>query len=90
MDHTMHLTCVSFSYLSKVNLGGKVVHWTRTLSQDSGSLMSQCITPTFPPYFCLALTLNRPVKCAKDMQNTGEPMPKFFLVLDFKVQLFFY
>ena len=34
MDHMMH---VSFSHLSKVNLGGKVVHWTRTLSQDSCS-----------------------------------------------------
>ena len=35
MDYMMPLTYVSFSYLSKVNLGRKVVHWTRTLSQDS-------------------------------------------------------
>ena len=33
------LMYVSFSYLSKVNLGGKVVHWTRILSQDFCSLM---------------------------------------------------
>ena len=38
MDYMMPLTYVSFSYLSKVNLGRKVVHWTRTLSQDSCSL----------------------------------------------------
>ena len=37
MDHMMHLAYVSFSHLSEVNLGGKVVHWTRTLSQDSCS-----------------------------------------------------
>ena len=41
MDHMMHLTYVSFSHLSKVNLGGKVVHWTRTLVV----VMSQCTTP---------------------------------------------
>ena len=37
MDHMMHLTYVSFSYLSKVNLWGKVVHLMWTLSQDSCS-----------------------------------------------------
>ena len=37
MDHMMHMTYVSFSYLSKVKIGGKAVHWTRTLSQDSCS-----------------------------------------------------
>ena len=30
--------CICFIYLSKVNSGRKVVHWTRTLSQDSCSL----------------------------------------------------
>ena len=40
MDHLMHLRYVSFSYLSKVKSGGKVVHWTLTLSQDSCSPLS--------------------------------------------------
>ena len=44
MDYMMPLTYVSFSYLSKVNLGRKVVHWTRTLSQDS----LQCILANVP------------------------------------------
>ena len=39
MDHLiminlMPLRYVSFSYLSKVKSGGKVVHWMLTLSQD--------------------------------------------------------
>ena len=46
----MHLTYVSVSYLSKVNLVGKVVHLVKTLVV----VMSQCTTPTFSPYFCLA------------------------------------
>ena len=48
MDYMMPLTftCVSFSYLSKVNLGRKVVHWTRTLSQDSCSLYE----PIYPTH----------------------------------------
>ena len=50
----MPLPYVSVSYLFKVNSGRKVVHWTRTLSQDSCSHMDQCTPPTFPPYFCLA------------------------------------
>ena len=33
----MPLRYVSFSYLSKVKAGGKVMHWTLTLSQDSCS-----------------------------------------------------
>ena len=37
MDHMMHLKYVSFSKLSKLNLRGKVVHLTWTLSQDSCS-----------------------------------------------------
>ena len=50
MDHLMPLRYVSFSYLSKVKSGGKVVHWTLTLSQDSCS----CYEPMHPTYFCLA------------------------------------
>ena len=34
MDHLMPFWYVSFSYLSKVKIGGKVVHGTLTLSQD--------------------------------------------------------
>ena len=52
-DHTtatgkgdLGLHDVSFSYLSKVNLGRKVVHWTRTLSQDSCSLYE----PMYPTH----------------------------------------
>ena len=50
-DHTtgkedMDLTYVSFTYLSKVNLGRKVVHWTRTLSQDSCNLYE----PMYPTH----------------------------------------
>ena len=72
MDHTMHLTYVSFSYLSKVNLGGKAVYWTCTLSQDSCSLMSQCITPTFSPYFCLAHIFKQAcVMCKENAKYRG-------------------
>ena len=42
----MPLTNVSFTYLSKVNSGRKVVHWTRTLSQDSCSLYK----PMYPTH----------------------------------------
>ena len=34
MDHLMPLRYVSFSYLSKVKSGGKVVHWTLTRCSD--------------------------------------------------------
>ena len=53
MDYMMPLTYVSFSYLSKVNLGRKVVHWTLTLSQDSCSLYEP-MYPTHLSPFCLA------------------------------------
>ena len=45
-------------------------------------IMSQC-TPThlFPFTSVLPFSLNRPGE--ENMQNTGEPMPKFFTVLDF-------
>ena len=46
MDHVMPLRYVSFSYLSKVKSGGKVVHWTLTLSQDSCS----CYEPMHPTH----------------------------------------
>ena len=46
MDYMMPLTYVSFSYLSKVNSGRKVVHWTQTLSQDSCSLYE----PMYPTH----------------------------------------
>ena len=52
-------------------------------------IMSQCITPTFSPYFCLAHIFNRPVQSdeenAKNGKTQGKPMPNFFLALDFIV-----
>ena len=47
MDYMMPFMEVSFSCLSKVNSGRKVVHWTRTLSQDSCSLYE----PMYPIHF---------------------------------------
>ena len=82
----MPLRYVSFSYLYKVKSGGKVVHWTLTLSQDScsryepmhptnlSSLLLSC------PY--LDIGMGNWVGVTKKMQITGEPIPKFFLVLD--------
>ena len=91
MDHMMHLAYVSFSYLFKINLGRKVVHWMgHLLVKTLVVIMSQCITPTFSPYFCLAHIFNRPVQCDEEnVKNTGEPMPNFFLVLDFVFVFFF-
>ena len=48
---------VSFSYLnnlSQVNLGGKVVHWTRTLSQDSCSRDEPFHLTTLFPFFSIS------------------------------------
>ena len=74
----------SFFYLSKVNLGEKVVHWTLTLSLETPEVvMSQCTPPTLfslllsCPYLSLALLIMN-----KKMKNTGEPMPNFFLGSD--------
>ena len=59
----MHLTYVSFSYLSKVNLGGKGVHWTRTLSQDSCSRNEPMHhAHVFPFHSVLPHIFNRPVQ----------------------------
>ena len=60
MDHLMPLKYVSFSYLSKVKLGGKVVHWTLTLSQDSVVVMTQCTHPPFLLTSVLLISLIRP------------------------------
>ena len=46
MNYMMPLTYVSFSYLSKVNLGRKVVHWTQTLSQETCRLYE----PMYPTH----------------------------------------
>ena len=87
MDYMMPLTYASFSYLSKVNSGRKVLHWTRTLSQDFRSLYEPMYpTHLYPllqscPY--LFIGLGNWVGVTKKMQITGEPMPNFFLVLDF-------
>ena len=49
MDYMMPLMYVSFSYLSKVNSGRKVVHWTQTLSQDSSTTCS-LYEPMYPTH----------------------------------------
>ena len=43
----MPLMYVSVSYLSKVNSGGKVVDWTRTLSQDTNFPQSRPLVKDF-------------------------------------------
>ena len=68
MDHMMHLTYVSFSYLSKVNLGGRLCSGRGHLAKTLVVVMSQCIMPTFSPYFCLAHIFNRPVQ--SDEENS--------------------
>ena len=86
MDYMMPLTYVSFSYLSKVNLGRKVVHWTRTLSQDSCSLYEPMYPTHLSPLLLsspyLFIGLGNWVGVMKKMQITGEPLPNFFSVLD--------
>ena len=63
MDHMMYLRYASFSYLSKVGLGGKVVHWTRTLSQDSCSRNEPMHhVHLFSLTSILPISLNRPVR----------------------------
>ena len=64
------------------------MHWTLTLSQDLQVFMSQCTPPTFPFTSALPISFNRPGLFGRpgvknQMQNTGEPMPKFFTGLDF-------
>ena len=54
MDYMITLTYVSFSYLSKDKSGGKVVHWTLTLSQDSCNRYEPMQPTHFSPFFCLA------------------------------------
>ena len=49
MDHMMHLTKVSFSYISKVNLGGRLCIGHRQLAKTPVVIMSQCITPCADP-----------------------------------------
>ena len=61
------------------------MHWTLTLSQDLQVFMSQCTPPPslllLPcPYLSIGLGYLGWVK--NQMQNTGEPMPKFFTGLD--------
>ena len=50
-------------------------------------VMSQCITPTFSPYLCLAHIFKRPVQSDKENAENakiqGNLCPIFFLVLDF-------
>ena len=62
------------------------MHWTLTLSQDLQVFMSQLLPPPslllLPcPYLSIGLGYLGGVK--NQMQNTGEPMPKFFTGLDF-------
>ena len=88
MDHMMPLTYVSFSYLSKVNLGRKVVHWTQTLSQDSCSLYEPMYPTHLSPLLLscpyLFIGLGNWAGVMKKMQITGEPLPNFFFSVGLK------
>ena len=75
----MHLTYVSFSYLSKVNLGGRLCIGRRHLVKTLVVVMSQCITPTFSPYFCLAHIFNRPVQSDEENAKIQGTYAQFFL-----------
>ena len=84
----MPLTYVSFSYLSKVNLGRKVVHWTRTLSQDSCSLYEPMYPTHLSPLLlsCPYLFIGLGNWVGGDEENAnyrGTPAQFFFSVLDF-------
>ena len=89
--YIMPLTYVSFSYLSnllsKVNSGGKVVHWTRTVSQDTCDLYE----PMHPTHLSSLLLscpyllkgLGNCVGCDKESANyRGTYAQFFFLMLD--------
>ena len=83
----MPLTYVSFSYLSKVNLGRKVVHWTRTLSQDSCSLYEPMYPTHLSPLLlsCPYLFIGLGNWVGVDEENAnyrGTPAQFFFSVLD--------
>ena len=55
----------------------------RTLSQDFVVIMSQCTTPTFSPYFCLAHIFKQAcVMWRRKCKIQGNLCPFFFLVLD--------
>ena len=87
MDYMMPLTYVSFSYLSKINLGGKVVHWTRTLSQDSCSLYEPIYPTHLSPLLlsCPYLFIGLGNWVGGDEENAnyrGTPAQFFFSVLD--------
>ena len=78
----MPLTYVSFSYLSKVNLGRKFVHWTLTLSQDSCSLYEPMypthLSPLLLSYPYLFIGLGNWVggdRAGRDDVTTGKLFP---------------
>ena len=84
-----------FSYPSKVNLGGKAVYWTQTLSQDSCSrnepMHHAHLFPLLLPLTSvLPISLTGLYNVMKKMQNTGEPMPNFFLSVGLHVFWIFF
>ena len=83
MDCIMPLTYVSFSYLSKVNSGRKVVHWTRTLSQDSCSVYEPMYPTHLSPLLLscpyLFIGLGNWVVGDEENANYRGIMPNFFL-----------
>ena len=86
MDYMMPLTYVSFSYLSKVNIGRKVVHWTRTLSQDSCSLYEPMYPTHLSPLLLscpyLFIGLGNWVGGDEENANYRGTLLNFFSVLD--------
>ena len=86
----MHLTYVSFSYLSKVNLGGKAAHWTRTLSQDSCSRNEPMHhTHLFPLTSVLPISLTGLYNVMKKMQKYRGTYAQFFLSVGLSCFFFF-
>ena len=82
MDYMMPLRYVSFSYLSKVNSGGKVVHWTQTLSQDSCSLYEPMHPTHLSPLLLSCPYLKKGLCNRKKCRLQGNLCPIFFLMLD--------
>ena len=90
MDHMMHLTYVSFSYLSKVNLKERLCIGRGHLVKTPVVVMSQCITPTFSPYLSLAHIFKQAcVMCRRKCKIQGNLCPNFSKCLIFDVCFFY-
>ena len=80
-------------FISKVTKGKACALDADTKSRLA-SLYEPMYSPTFPFTSALSISFNRPGLFGRGeksnfMQNTGEPMPKFFTGLDFFFYFFF-